>query len=396
MPSSTMTKAATMAAILLAGSIEAFSPSTGAARMELRRQQVVLSAMGKDPKNERSKKQRSKNAPLNAYVDMNDPIAFGEASKGDATKTVGSLESAYQLPTVEHPPVRDERVAKVNGGAVAVAADPPMEFNAKDFSMLHTPAEAFQILAEKGEANGNASTLKTVISAVYGGMCVGMGGMLSLAIAGNMGGVAITNPGLAKFVFAALFPVNLFVCLLTGGQLFTGNTANMMAAYFEKKVTMKQVVRNWLLSFSSNFVGCATFAGLCKYCGVLAGGAATMASGLVGAKTSMAFGPIFVKALLCNWLVCLAVYLSMQSKDMAGKYVGIFLPISAFVSIGFEHSVANMFLLPAGLLGSATGISFKTALIKNMLPVTLGNAVGGAVMVAAMLSFMFGRLGENH
>ena len=98
--------------------------------------------------------------------------------------------------------------------------------------------------------------------------------------------------------------------------------------------------------------------------------------------------------MFCNWLVCLAVYLSMQAKDMGGKYLSIWLPVSTFVSIGFEHSVANMFLLPAGLM-STDDISLQTAVFHNLLPVTVGNAVSGSLFVGAAFSYLFGSLGKE-
>jgi len=100
-----------------------------------------------------------------------------------------------------------------------------------------------------------------------------------------------------------------------------------------------------------------------------------------------------VKAILCNWLVCLAVWLAGAANDMAGKMVGIWFPISTFVAIGFEHSVANMYLLPLGMMAGAD-LSLGQALVKNMIPVTIGNAIAGAVVVAAGYSFAFGKLGK--
>jgi formate/nitrite transporter len=291
--------------------------------------------------------------------------------------------------------------APVNGQATKeepalVAAPAPVapSIDLSTISLVDTPAQGYASLVKKGEYNAKASSVKTLFSAILGGCYVGMGGMLSLAVAGNIPGITAANPGLAKFIFAALFPVNLLLVLQAGGQLFTGNTANMAAAVCEKKATMKDLARSWTLAWFGNLFACSMFAVACKYSGVLAGGAGAMAAKTLAMKTSMAFGPIFVKAMLCNWLVCLAVFLSSQARDMTGKYAAIWLPISTFVSIGFEHSVANMFLLPAGLM-CGTGITLKTALLKNLLPVTLGNAVSGALFVGAAFSFMFGRLGEG-
>jgi formate/nitrite transporter len=266
--------------------------------------------------------------------------------------------------------------------------------NNDNFSLLDTPADAFFALATKGEASAKMSVAKTFSAAILGGLYVGVGGMLSLAVCGNMPGVAATNPGLVKLTFAALFPVALFLCLQGGAQLFTGNTATMSAAYFEKRVTLKDVLRNWVIAYGGNLIGCAGFAAACSYSGVLTGGAATMAANTAIAKTSMQFGPLVVRAILCNWLVCLAVFCAAQAKDMMGKYIGILLPISAFVAIGFEHSVANMFLLPAGLLAGAP-VRVVTTIVKNFLPVTLGNAIAGVLMVGAGFSWQFGRLGEG-
>ena len=265
-------------------------------------------------------------------------------------------------------------------------------------SLIHSPSEAFQILADKGKANAKMSNIKTLVSAMLGGAYVGMGGMVSLAISGNMMGIGATNPGLPRLVFALLFPVNLLLVLQCGGQLFTGNTATMAAAVCEKKATLKDLARSWGLSYIGNLLSCSFFAVLCRYCGVLSGGAAELAAQTLVSKTSSAFGPCLVKAILCNWLVCLAIYLSTQAKDMTGKYIGILLPISTFVAIGFEHSVANFFLLTAGMLsGSAMvgGISLKTIVLTNLIPVTIGNVISGSLLVGVMFSFMYGRLGKD-
>lgn len=280
------------------------------------------------------------------------------------------------------------------GTAVLRRDPPPPDSVSPSASIMESPAKAFQLMSDKGKINAKNSVIKNFVSAMLGGCYVGMGGMVSLAISGNMPGIATANPGLARLFFAMLFPVNLLLCIQAGGQLFTGNTAYMTASYCEKKTTIKDMLRVLGISYVGNAIAGALFAMTCKYCGVLSGGAADLAIQTLTKKTSMAFGPCFVKAFLCNWLVCLAVYMSFQARDMTGKYVSILLPISTFVAIGFEHSVANMFLLPAGLLCS-TGGSIKTILLKNMLPVTLGNIISGSLMVGIVLSFMFGRLGEG-
>lgn len=251
-------------------------------------------------------------------------------------------------------------------------------------------------MATKGESNAKMSVAKTVVAAIMGGFYAGVGGMTSLSVSGNMPGVAATNPGLIKFTFAALFPVALFLCLQGAAQLFTGNTASMAAAYCEGKVTKKDVLRNWVLSYFGNFLGCGIFLAAMSYTGILTGGVAKMAASMTVTKVlSASFMQTVVKGMLCNWLVCTSIFLAAQAKDIPGKYISMFLPVTAFVCIGFEHSVANMFILPAGIVAGAAGVSWKTMLLRNLLPVTIGNTLAGALMVGALMSWQFGTLGEG-
>lgn len=327
-----------------------------------------------------------------------------------AAKAVASLDASYIERVLEWPdmlevspsPSRysEQRVATTtmskNEQAMIAAqsATYAPQLDLSKVSNLQTPAEAFESLVQKGEYNAAASNVKTLFSSVLGGCYVGMGAMVSLAVAGNAPGLAEADPGLQKLLFGALFPVNLLLALQCGGQLFTGNTANMMAAVCEGRANLSDMARSLSLSWIGNFVGCATFAVACKYAGVLEGGAGHLAETMLITKTSYELGPLLVKAMFCNWLVCLAVFLSMQAKDMTGKYLSIWLPVSTFVSIGFEHSVANMFLLPAGLM-STNDITIETALVHNLIPVTIGNTISGSLLVGAALSFMYGKLGED-
>jgi len=294
------------------------------------------------------------------------------------------------LAPVRAPVVRMQTVAKPADAGVVVPVAP----SPAPPSLVLTPPATFQALVAKGVANSKMSNAKTLFASIMGGAYVGMGGLLSISIAGSMPGVAAANPGLVKLMFAALFPVNLLLVLQTGGQLFTGNTATMSSALVEGKVGLKALARVWTVSYIGNIIGCGLFALMAMYTGLLSGGVADLAVGTVVKKCSMGFGPTFVKAVMCNWLVCLAVFLATQAQDLAGKMVGIWFPISTFVAIGFEHSVANLFLLPLGLLAAAP-LTIGQVLVKNLIPVTLGNAFAGAVLIGAGFSFAFGKLGEG-
>jgi len=263
-----------------------------------------------------------------------------------------------------------------------------------DMNLCLSPKDGYQVMVDKGVANANSSVFKIMTSSTLGGFYVAMGGMLSLAVAGNIPGVASSNPGFVKWIFAALFPVNLLMALMTGAQLFTGNTANMPASMYEGKTNMGDLLKAWTVSWWGNVVGCAAYAMAAFYVGVLGGGSGELAIKTAVAKCSMPLGVTFVKAIMCNWLVCMAVYLCGCAKDLTGKMVGIWWPIMTFVAIGFEHSVANMFILTAGLLAGAP-LTLSQVLVNNLIPVSLGNAVAGAFFMSGGMSLLHGKLGKG-
>ncbi|CAK0887587.1 unnamed protein product, partial [Prorocentrum cordatum] len=189
------------------------------------------------------------------------------------------------------------------------------------FEMVSTPKETYEALVAKGTANAGMPFLKLMHSSIMGGAYVGMAGLLSLTIAGNLSpDVAM---GVQKMVFAALFPVNLLLVLQSGCQLYTGNTATVSAAFLEGKVKVRAVLRSFFLSWVGNVIGCGALAVAAWYTGLLSGGTGAMAAATVAKKVSGTLGQKFVKAILCNWLVCMAVFLCTQAKDMTGKMVGI-------------------------------------------------------------------------
>lgn len=249
-------------------------------------------------------------------------------------------------------------------------------------------------MAAKGADNAKLPVLKILHQSIMGGCYVGFGGLLSTVVAGGAAGVGKDNPGLQKFIFAALFPVNLLLILMSGGQLFTGNSAAVPAALYEGLVNTNDLIKSWVVSYLGNIIGCGLFAYAAKYTGLLAYGVKDLAVANTVKKCGGAFGPTVVKAIMCNWLVCMAVWLAGAANDLAGKMVGIWFPISTFVAIGLEHSVANLFLLPLGMLAGAD-VTLSDVIFKNLIPVTLGNAIAGALVVAAGYSYAFGKLGED-
>lgn len=256
--------------------------------------------------------------------------------------------------------------------------------------LTSSPPETYQELVQASIKMKNESWQKTLHAAVMGGSYVGMACLLSFVLGGNMFSSYITQ----MVVFAALFPVNLLLILQSGGQLFSQNSATMAMGVLEKKVTMKDLLRNWTIAYAGNMLGCLLISLVANYTGILTGGGSDMIVATVMKKCSADFGPTLVKGVMCNWLICLAVWLCTMARGLGGKMIGAWFPISMFVAIGFEHSVTNMFILPAGLLAGAP-VSFLDVLLKNLIPVTIGNAIAGALVVAVSMSFSFGRLGKE-
>jgi formate/nitrite transporter len=206
----------------------------------------------------------------------------------------------------------------------------------------------------------------------------------------------ITGVGLGRFLSGAIFSTGLMLVLICGAELFTGNTLIYMG-YLEGKVSLTAMLRNWFWVYVGNLIGSVLLAfmmdasSLWSYNHFLHGAYALK---LALGKANLTFSEAFFRGILCNWLVCLAVWMAYAAKDISGKVWGIFFPIMLFITSSFEHCVANMYYLTAGLLlknspmaaalGNAYDIDKLTiysAVVNNLIPVTLGNIVGGALFV---------------
>jgi len=253
------------------------------------------------------------------------------------------------------------------------------------------PKAGYHALAAKGAASSKQPLAANVLSGVLSGCYVSFGAMVGLSIAGNLGDVA---PGYKKLVFGLLFPIALLNIVATGTQLFTGNTASVAAAVFEGLIEPADLVRNWVVTYGGNLIGSLIFAKMFEYSGLLTGGTAKMASTVAAGKCVGDFMPMVVKGIFANWLVCLASFQSSLETDLSGKIMAIYVCISAFVMCGFEHSIANLFLLPLGISAGAE-LSVMDTVMKNVVPVTIGNIIAGAVIFAGSYSYLYGALGGH-
>lgn len=268
-----------------------------------------------------------------------------------------------------------------------------MSGGALDTPELKPPLALYQGAVAAGVGKASKSFGDIFKLGIVSGCHIAFGAYLAITVGGACPGIASSNPGLQKIIFGSFgLPFGLIMTLVTGGELFTGNTALVTAAYKEGEIEGKDLVKNWVASYAGNFVGSLLLAYLAFKSGTLAASPASAA--IATAKCSLPWDVAFVRGVLCNWLVCMAVYMASGCSSMIGKMTAVWFPISAFVALGLDHSVANMFIIPLGMLRGAE-ITTKAFLLKNLIPVTLGNIVGGALCVMAPFGDVFGTWGKK-
>uniref|UniRef100_A0A7S2Z4F3 Nitrite transporter n=1 Tax=Chloropicon laureae TaxID=464258 RepID=A0A7S2Z4F3_9CHLO len=217
------------------------------------------------------------------------------------------------------------------------------------------PPQVFQSACSTSMAKAKYSWDKTLVLGFLAGSLIGIGALLCSVVAGSSPTLAANNPGLSSFVKGAIgLPAGLAMVILTGAELFTGNVFIMLSGLLTGKVNLADVCKSWFWSFNGNFAGSLFVAAMAFLAQTTSSEALTASVAKVAvAKVSMGFTTLFAKGVLCNWLVCLAVWMAMASNSIPGKLLSIFIPISTFVTLGFEHSVANMYAvstLSAGFL----------------------------------------------
>lgn len=273
----------------------------------------------------------------------------------------------------------------------------------KQLDML-LPFEMAQKAEEIGVQKANMDFMKTFVLSILAGAFIAFGAIFStLVTAGS------TWPyGITKLIGGLAFSLGLLLTILGGAELFTGNNLIVMA-WANKKISTYKVLRNWLIVYVGNAIGACAIIVL-----ILLSGHFMQGNGTVGlqmlliakAKCNLPFINAFTLGILCNILVCLAIWLSYSAKDVSGKVICILFTVSAFVAAGFEHSIANMYYVPLGIILKnyadpefwqiiqTTPVEFQSLsmhnfLWHNLLPVTLGNIVGGAMLVGGVYWFVF-------
>lgn len=242
---------------------------------------------------------------------------------------------------------------------------------------INSPAEIAEIWINNGIKKANLPVGKMIVLGMLSGIFIGFGANV-FVLATSAGGDAFQSM-IGKLVGSALFPVGLMMVILCGAELFTGNNL-LTLALMDKKITAGQMLKNWVVVYIGNFIGSVLIAFVLAKTGLLADAAGERAMAIAVAKTSIPFMPALLRGVACNILVVLACWMQAGAKELIGKIFAIWFPIMMFVFLGFEHSIANMTYIPLGIFLGAD-VTWGSFFINNLIPVTMGNLIGGAVVI---------------
>jgi len=257
-----------------------------------------------------------------------------------------------------------------------------------------TPAEAVQAIILNGRRVMHQSFGRTFVLSLLAGFYIAFGAQLSTVVSQDV--ALFSGQGVARVLTGSVFSVGLMLVVICGAELFTGNSLLANAA-LHGEISWFHLLKNWVVVLAGNFLGSLFFAWLMFESRLWEqGDVAEQAIRVATLKCKLTFSAAFIRGVLCNWLVCLAVFMATAARDITAKLLCCYIPIMTFVASGFEHSVANMYFIPTGLMLSGElnrhepSLSWYGFLVDNLLPVTLGNIVGGVVFVACAYGYVHG------
>ncbi len=261
-----------------------------------------------------------------------------------------------------------------------------------------TPANTAEKLSDSVCVNKvNSSIVKLLILGILAGVFIGFGAQLATVAGHDMG--TYLGSGFTKLVMGAVFSVGLMLVVIAGAELFTGNNLVILSA-LDKRISWGKVLVHWGIVFAANFIGSILIVILIYYTDLWKSShyqVGAFALKIANGKVNLSFLEAFTRAILCNWLVCLAVWMAFSARYVIGKIFAILFPVMAFVASGYEHSIANIFFITKGLLlkshpeivqaaglsaNKLSNLNWNGFIFGNLIPVTLGNIVGGGFFVA--------------
>ncbi|MFT8348539.1 formate/nitrite transporter family protein [Clostridium saccharoperbutylacetonicum] len=271
-----------------------------------------------------------------------------------------------------------------------------------------TPPEITEATIRTGIKKSKTTIVNMLILGILAGAFIAFAAEGSNMASFNLLAKAETY-GLGKVLAGAVFGTGLMLVLIAGGELFTGNTM-ILAGVLDKKVSIKAMLINWFFVYVGNFIGSIFIAYMMNQSGLFSSGDSMLGAvtiKIAAYKVGLTFTQGLFLGIMCNWLVCLAVWMAYGAKDMIGKIFAIFFPIWLFITSGFEHCVANMYYIPAGILAKnnesltdaaavlgvtpekLNHLNWETFFTGNLIPVTLGNIIGGGIFVGAVYWYVY-------
>ncbi len=274
------------------------------------------------------------------------------------------------------------------------------------------PAEMARRAEYVGVRKAEAKTLEVFALAILAGAFIALGALFATTVTAGTG--AAWPYGVTRLLAGLVFCLGLILVVVGGAELFTGNNLIVMA-WASRKVTTGALLRNWVIVYFGNFVGAlgtAVLVYVARQYTFGGGAVGSTALRIANTKVHLGFGQAIVLGILCNALVCLAVWLTFSARSTIDKIAAIIFPITAFVAAGFEHSIANMYFIPIGLLIKQfdpafaaktaetakldlSGLTWSAFFVNNLTPVTIGNIIGGVVLVATIYWAVFLRRREQ-
>ena len=272
---------------------------------------------------------------------------------------------------------------------------------------INSPKEIALSYSASRVEKANLTIVKMLLLGILAGMFVALAGAGSTIAQATVASTHLASIG--KLLGAAVFPVGLVMILLAGSELFTGNCL-IIIPVLQKEIKLRSMLKNWFFVYIGNFIGSMLIALMTAYSGIYSlfdNAAAVHAISIAVTKANMDFGDALIRGILCNFLVCIAVWIAYAAKDLVGKLLGLFMPTMLFVLCAFEHSIANMYFIPTGLFlvrwnfnyvsafsnthgfENLAGLGWRNMLINNIIPATIGNAIGGAILVGMVYWFLY-------
>lgn len=254
---------------------------------------------------------------------------------------------------------------------------------------IRTPKEITDFTLAVGKNKTSMPAWRVAIQAIQAGAFIAFGGVLSLIVGFGFPEITSGNPAMQKLMSGLVFPIGLILVVVLGAELFTGNNALLVPGCMKGHYGWKKIASNWTMVYLANFAGALLFTWLLVYYAGLtkADPYHSAIIGIAEAKCSLPWMVCLVKGIGANWCVCLAVWLALAGHTLLEKALGCFLPVMAFVALGYEHCIANMFFIPLGMMEGAD-VTVWQFVADNLVPATIGNIIGGALLVGAVNAYV--------